>query len=216
MNWEQITNAINQFFDKPIVVTLSGILTVVGAIFVFLSKTSIGKKAIKNLTSLYTLGVERADVTLKKVEEVQTLATNEIKALKDEYERKANELKQEYEQKASTLVSICNFYVESTFSALEKIPNLKVQEEVKTLREEYANKKEEISNVIGVIYQDYTSFKEKTINSIKKEYEEKIQFLEDKYKELALFINELKEGTNNGQGEETINSNPTEEEIQED
>lgn len=133
--WEHFTTWLDQVTSNPLVITITGILTVVGSIFIFLSKTSFGKKAIANLTGLYRIGEQKATQTLKKVEEVETLAKEKIKALESQYEQKANELKAEYEQKAATLVSIINYYEESVFSILEKIPNAKVQSELEFLLE---------------------------------------------------------------------------------
>lgn len=206
MAWQQITNAISQFFDKPITISLSLVLSIAYFVFLFFSKTSLGKKAIKKLTNLYNLGEQRAKETLEKVKEVELLAKNEIASLKADYEQKANDLKANYDQKSAALASIFNYYVESLFTTLEKIPNIKVQEEVKALREGYEVKKEEIINLVGAIYQDYDAFKQKTELAIRNEYETKIKFLEDKYKELALYLSELKEGRIDGQGEESVNS----------
>jgi hypothetical protein len=204
MSWEQITTWLDQFTDKPIVYwTLCVVVGIVGALVV-LSKTSLGRKAIIQLTSLYHLGDRKANETLEKVKEVELLAKDKIEALKGEYE-----------QKVACLVSIVNFYEESVFVILEDIPNAKVQTKLANFKKIYIQKKEEIKATIGEIYQDYNLALERKEDEIRKEYEDKIAYLENQIAQVSLYLNEIKkEEANDGQGEETINTNPTEEEIQ--
>ena len=213
MGWDQFTSLIGKLMDKPLTISLSLVFTIGSFALLILSKTSLGKKAIKKFVGLYNEGERLAKETLKiandtneRVRNVEILAKQKIDELKAFYDRKEQELKEHYEQKTAALVSIVNYYVESSFATLEKIPNAKVQEEVKALREGYEVKKEEITNVVGAIYQDYDAFKQKTEIAIRKEYEDKIAYLDNKYNELSLFINELKEGRIDGQGEESVNS----------
>lgn len=213
MTWERLKELITHVADRPVTIILAILLTIGFFALLIISKTSYGKKAIAKLVGLYDSGRELAKETLKianetneRVKSVEILANKKIEELKAFYDKKEQELKEHYEQKTAALVSITNYYVESTFNALEKIPNIKVQEEVKALREGYESKKEEITNLVGAIYQDYDAFKQKTESVIRKEYEDKIAYLDNKYNELSLFISELKGGITNGQGEESINS----------
>lgn len=217
MNWDKFTAWIDQFTNKPLVYGLFIVLVSFGCAFILFSQTSIGKKTLNKLTSLYNLGHERANDTLKKVEKVETLAKEKIAELEAQYEQKTADLTASYEEKVATLVSIVNFYEEAFFAVLEKIPNAKVQGEIANLRETYESKKKEISDVIGVIYQDYTVILQNKEKEIRKEYDEKVAFLENEIKRLSLYLNEIKEPEepNDGQGEETINSNTTEEALQE-
>ena len=218
MSWEQITTWIDHFTNKPLVYGIFIVLVSFACAFILFSQTSIGKKALRKLTSLYTLGDQRNSTTLKKVEEVERLATERIEALESHYEQKASELKAEYEQKVATLVSIVNFYVESLFESLELVPNAKVQNQIKVLKANYETKKNEIAQVIGPIYQDYTSALEKQKDEIRKEYDEKVAFLESEIAQLSLYINEIKESKeeepSDGEREETTNSNPEEKTLQ--
>lgn len=217
MNWDKFTAWIDQFTNKPLVYGIFIVLVSFACAFILFSQTSIGKKTLNKLTSLYKLGHERANDTLKKVEEVETLAKEKIAELEAQYEQKTADLTAAYEEKVATLISIVNFYEESFFAVLEKIPNAKVQGEISNLRETYEAKKKEISDVIGVIYQDYTLILQNKEKQIRKEYDEKVAFLENEIKRLSLYLNEIKkpEEDNDGQGEETINSNTTEEALQE-
>lgn len=216
MNWDKFTAWIDQFTNKPLVYGIFIVLVSFACAFILFSQTSIGKKTLNKLTNLYKLGHERANDTLKKVEEVEILAKEKIAELEAQYEQKINELTAAYEEKVATLVSIVNFYEETLFVILEKIPNAKVQSELATLRETYETKKKEISDVIGIIYQDYTLILKNKEEQIRKEYDEKVAYLENEIKRISLYLNEIKEPEeeNNGQGEETVNSNTTEEALQ--
>lgn len=217
MDWDKFTAWIDQFTNKPLVYGIFIVLVSFSCAFILFSQTSIGKKTLKKLTGLYNLGDQKAARTLEKVKEVETLANQKIAELEAQYEQKTNELTAAYEEKVATLVSIVNFYEEAFFAVLEKIPNAKVQGEITALRATYEAKKKEISDVIGIIYQDYTSALENREKEIRKEYDEKIAFLENKINEFNLYLSEIKkpEEDNDGQGEETINSNTTEEALQE-
>lgn len=216
MDWDKITAWLDQFTNKPLVYGIFIVLVSFGCAFILFSQTSIGKKTLYKLTGLYNLGDEKASRTLKKVEEVETLAKERIDELEAQYEQKTADLTAAYEEKVATLVSIVNFYEEAFFAVLEKIPNAKVQGEIAALRETYETKKKEISDVIGIIYQDYTLILQNKEKEIRKEYDEKVAFLENEIKRLSLFLNEIKkpEEKDNGQGEETTNSNTTKETLQ--
>lgn len=220
MNWEQITNAISAFFDKPVVVTLSGIFSGALILFTIFAKTSFGRKAINKLTALYNLGARTATQTLKKVEDVEKLATEKISELEAENSQKIEELKQEYEKKVSVLVSLFNFYIDALFETLATIPNVKLQAKVQELKEKYEDKKAAITQVVGLVYQDFTSALEKSREEIRKEYDEKLEFVTNQLNQLKLFISEIKEENINGeereQSESSADSDRIEEEIQED
>ena len=217
MSWDKFTAWIDKVTNKPLVYGIFIVLVSFACAFILFSSTSIGKKALTKLTGLYNLGEQKAARTLKKVEEVETLAKEKIAELEAQYEQKTTDLTAAYEEKVATLVSIVNFYEEAFFDVLEKIPNAKVQSEIIKLKETYETKKKEISDVIGVIYQDYTLAVQNKEEQVRKEYDEKIDFLENEIKRLSLYLHEIKEPEeeNDGQGEETINSNTTEEALQE-
>ena len=216
MNWEQITAWIDKFTNKPLVYGIFIVLVSFACAFILFSQTSIGKKTLKKLTSLYNLGHQKANDTLKKVEDVERLANEKIEGLKADYEQKAADIENKCDQKVAFLISVVNFYEESTFSILEKVPNAHVQEELTKFKQSYQAKKKEISDAIGVIYQDHTLALEKAKEEIRKEYDDKIDFLENEIKEFNLYLSELKkeEEPNDGEREESTDSNPDEETLQ--
>ena len=121
MNWEQITQWLDKFTSKPLVYWTFVVLISFGCAFILFSQTSIGKKTLNKLTKLYELGHQRANDTLKKVEDVETLAKEKIEALASEYEQKANALEQACQKKVACLVSILDYNEKYLFSILEKI-----------------------------------------------------------------------------------------------
>ena len=216
MTWEQITTWLDQFTDKPIVYyTLCVVIGIIAA-FVLFAKTSVGRKALNELRGLFRSNEKTAKQTLEKVQNVETLANEKIAQLEAQYTQKVEECENKCEQKVACALSIVNFYEERIFSALEKIPNAKVQECVKELKQEYQDKKQEISEVIGIIYEDYDLALENAKQEVRAEYDEKIAFLENQIAQLNLYFSEVKGETDDGEREETINSDPREEEIQKD
>ena len=215
MNWEQVTTWIDSFTNKPLVYGIFIVLVSFGCAFILFSQTSVGKKSINKAISLHQESARTAKQTLETVKKVETLAKEKINELEAKYEQKVSDLTNAYEEKVATLVSIVNFYEESFFSVLEKIPNAKVQGQLKELKESYETKKKEISDVIGVIYQDYTLAINNKEDEVRKEYDEKVAFLENKINELYLYLGEIKKDAepSDGEREETTDSNPTEETL---
>lgn len=211
--WEQVCQWINDFTDKPIVVTITGVLTLLATILIALSRTSIGKKAIAKLTNLYNLGIDIAHETNQKVKEVELLANQKIESLKAEYD-----------QKTAALISIVNFYEESLFSLIELIPNTKVQNQLTTLKYNYIAKKEEIAEVVKLTYQDFEAEVEKRVEQASVVIHEKEQLLDERlleidnliklYKEKLEGLSSLiEEGNENGETEESTDTDSTEETL---
>lgn len=211
--WEQVCQWINDFANKPIVVTITGVLTLLATILIALSRTSIGKKAIAKLTNLYNLGIDIAHETNQKVKEVELLANQKIESLKAEYD-----------QKTAILISFVNFYEESLFSLIELIPNAKVQNQLTTLKYNYIAKKEEIAEVVKLTYQDFEAEVEKRVEQASVVIHEKEQLLDERlleidnliklYKEKLEGLSSLiEEGNENGETEESTDTDSTEETL---
>lgn len=219
MSWEQVTNIISQFMDKPIVITITGVLSSALVLFTLFAKSSFGKKAIIKLTSLYNLGQRTTNETLKKVQDVETLAKEKISALEAEYSQKADEIQRACEEKVALALSFVVFYEESVLSVLDKLPNAKVKAALLEFKSKLDEKKKTITATIGELYFDFTKAVENKEKEIQEQYNEKILFLEDEIKKLTLYIEEIKGEQNNGEQREEpseINSDSTEEEIQND
>ena len=159
------------------------------------------------------LGDEKATQTLERAKEVELLAKEKIAALEAEYTQKCEAFKSECEQKVACAVSLVNFYEEAVFNILEKIPNVKVQEELKGFKGIYKEKKEQITETIGVIYQDYDLALERSKEEVRHEYEEKVAYLENEIAKINLYFSEVKGGNANGERKETEDSNPTQAQV---
>lgn len=217
MNWEEVKAFVDRFTNNPLVISILTALVSFACALVIFSKTSLGKKAINELTKLYQIGHQNSSKTLKKVEEVETYTKDQIKALESDYEQKFNNYKNECETRVATVVSIFNYNEEKLFAIIEKIPNAKVQEELKNFKLGYEEKKQEISEVVGVIYQDYEVALEQAKEDVRKEYDEKINFLENQIKQFNLYLSEIRkeEEQGNGEREEAKDTDSIKEEIQE-
>ena len=215
MTWEQIKTWLDQFTDKPIVYyTLCVVIGIIAA-FVLFSKISVGRKALNELRGLFSRNEQTAKDTLKKVQDVETLAKDEIASQKAFYEAKAEDLKADYEAKLSGLVSVVNFYETSIFTILEDIPNAKVQAKLKAFKEDYESKKENILTLVSDLYLDFDSVLEEQKKAIRNEYDEKIAYLENQIAQINLYFSEVKEEGSNGEREEGTNTDSAKEEIQE-
>ena len=214
--WDQFVKWVSDFTSHPAVVSIITVLTALIPLFVLFSKTSFGRRAIDKLTSLYELGERKATETLEIVKKVETLANEKIAALEATYSEKTEELKKEYECKIACALSIVNFYEESVFCILGQIPNAKVQSLLADFESKYEEKKWEITQVVDFTYQTYLENLDLVKQEVRKEYDDKISFLEDEIKKLELYIKEIKGDESNGEErEEESNSDPIAEEIQE-
>lgn len=192
MSWETITAWLDILTNNPTFIAVAGVLTTAGSVLVFLSKTSVGKRAIIKFDDLSRNALKTAADTLEKVTSVEKLANDTINSLKADYEQKVNDLTAFYEEKTTALVSIVNFYEETLFSITSLIPNKKVQEKLADIKMAYENKKKEIVEVVGNIYQDFDMAVEEARKQTEIKYVDKINFLESEIAKMSLFLNELK------------------------
>ena len=211
MDWSQIALWIDNLTNNPTFIAVVGVLTTTGAVFSFLKTTSVGKKALNSLTTLGRNTNQIATDTLVKVTAVEKFANDKIAELEAVFNKEVQELTIKYETKVAALISIVNFYEESLFAIVDLIPNKKVQERLLNFKSIYQDKKNEITNIVGVIYQDFDSVVATEKENIEAQYESKINYLENELARINLFLTELKEGDTNGK--ETENTNSTEAKI---
>lgn len=215
MSWEQITNSISAFFDKPIVITFAGVLSAALTVFTIFNKTSFGKKAINKLTALYDLGERKANEALEKVKKVEILANEKINALEAYYNEKVDEVEKNCQEKIAVALSFVAFYEQSVLSILDQLPNAKVQAALLEFKKTLDEKKKNITATIGEVYFDFTAAVEHNREEVEQQYREKVEYLENEIKQLALYINEIKGEESNGEQEGTseTDSDTTKEEI---
>lgn len=211
MDWSQIALWVDTLTNNPTFITITGVLTVTGAVFSFLRTTSVGKKALNSLTALGRNTNQIATDTLNKVVTVEKFANDKIVELEAVFSKEVQELTIKYETKVAALISIVNFYEESLFAIVDLIPNKKVQDRLLNFKSIYQDKKNEITNIVGVIYQDFDSVVATEKENIEAQYESKINYLENELARINLFLAELKEGDTNGK--ETENTNSTEAKV---
>ena len=211
MDWSQIALWIDNLTNNPTFIAVVGVLTTTGAVFSFLKTTSVGKKALNSLTTLGRNTNQIATDTLVKVTAVEKFANDKIAELEAVFNKEVQELTIKYETKVAALISIVNFYEESLFAIVDLIPNKKVQERLLNFKSIYQDKKNEITNIVGAIYQDFDSVVATEKENIEAQYESKINYLENELARINLFLNELKEGDTNGK--ETENTDSTEAEV---
>lgn len=211
MDWSQIALWIDNLTNNPTFITITGVLTLTGAVFSFLKTTSVGKKALNSLTTLGRNTNQTATDALVKVTAVEKFANDKIAELEAVFNKEVQELTIKYETKVAALISIVNFYEESLFAIVDLIPNKKVQERLLNFKSIYQDKKNEITNIVGAIYQDFDSVVATEKENIEAQYESKINYLENELARINLFLTELKEGDTNGK--ETENTNSTEAKI---
>lgn len=206
MDWSQIALWIDNLTNNPTFITITGVLTLTGAVFSFLKTTSVGKKALNSLTTLGRNTNQIATDALVKVTAVEKFANDKIAELEAVFNKEVQELTIKYETKVAALISIVNFYEESLFAIVDLIPNKKVQERLLNFKSIYQDKKNEITNIVGVIYQDFDSVVATEKENIEAQYESKINYLENELARINLFLTELKEGDTNGKETENTNS----------
>lgn len=211
MDWSQIALWIDNLTNNPTFIAVVGVLTTTGAVFSFLKTTSVGKKALNSLTTLGRNTNQIATDTLVKVTAVEKFANDKIAELEAVFNKEVQELTIKYETKVAALISIVNFYEESLFAIVDLIPNKKVQERLLNFKSIYQDKKNEITNIVGAIYQDFDSVVATEKENIEAQYESKINYLENELARINLFLTELKEGDTNGK--ETENTDSTEAEV---
>ena len=206
MDWSQIALWIDNLTNNPTFIAVVGVLTTTGAVFSFLKTTSVGKKALNSLTTLGRNTNQTATDALVKVTAVEKFANDKIAELEAVFNKEVQELTIKYETKVAALISIVNFYEESLFAIVDLIPNKKVQERLLNFKSIYQDKKNEITNIVGVIYQDFDSVVATEKENIEAQYESKINYLENELARINLFLTELKEGDTNGKETENTNS----------
>lgn len=179
--WEQLTEFLSQFFDKKVVIIVVTILSLLYAAAVLLSKTSWGKKAIRQLTELGQRTAQTADNALKTVEDYKKHAEDEFIAYKAECDRKV-----------AVAISCFSYFESSLLDAVKQIPNKKVQDRVAVIEQEYLEKKQILSEEFGAIYDDFEIAVQTRVDNIEEQYAKKYEELYAQIENLKLQIEPFK------------------------
>ena len=169
--WEQFTEFMNGLTNNPIFISMTSILSVLGSVLVILSKTSLGKKAIRKLT-------EMSNKTKDEVETVKISVDNAKKEL-DAKALEIEELNETFQNKLQvemkTFYSQFDFYETQMYEILKLIPNAKVQEQLNKFYGEWQEKKVEIQEFIGMgneKFNEELSEKMKEVEQLQHNFEE--------------------------------------------
>ena len=166
--WNEIVANVKDFFNQPVTIIGSSILFLLVFILVIFSKTSIGKKVLKKLTSAIANLIAQFNAFRKEVKEQM-----------DEGFKKYEEEKLQIEAKVATLEKICLIIAENTH-------NEKIKGAVSVLK-----------NELSICKTNYEELVEKRVLSAKEKYEleakEKLDSYEAYYKEQKAYLDELVE-----------------------
>lgn len=166
MNWEGFVQWLTNISNNPVFISVVSILSGLLSVLVIISKTSVGRKALKQLTAL-------GRDTQFKVGEIAGKVDGKLKAI----DSKLIELKNEKEQfmkdaetKAKIFYNMFDFYETQMIESLRLIPNVKLQKQLDKIELEWKDKKQEIEKYVGITYaemQDKFSDLEKQIEELK-------------------------------------------------
>lgn len=164
--WNEIVANVKDFFNQPVTIIGSSILFLLIFILVIFSKTSLGKKVLKKLTSAITNLIAQFNAF-----------KSEVKSQLDEGLKKYEEEKLQIEAKVATLEKICLIIAENTH-------NEKIKGAVSELKSE-----------LSICKTNYEELVEKRVLSAKEKYEleakEKLDSYETYYKEQKAYLDEL-------------------------
>jgi len=175
---EQISQAVDNFINSPVGSIVAGVLGLILIFLVIFSKTSLGKKLFNKTQTDIKAIHEIARLSNESVNNVKLLATEKINALTSDYERKS-----------AIIVSYYNELELGVFEILEKIPNVKVQKELKAFQVKFEEKKLEIASQLPT-YEDFVKLTEKA-RDVEIQVEEKVKKIESAYNQTLAQLQEM-------------------------
>lgn len=165
--WNEIVANVKDFFNQPVTIIGSSVLFFLIFILVIFSKTSIGKKVLKKLTSAISNLIAQFNVF-----------KSEVKSQLDEGLKKYEEKELQVEAKVAVLEEVVMIIAENSH-------NVKVKEAMEKCKEKLS------------ICIDYEKLVEEKVLSAKEKYEmeakEKLDSYETYYKEQKAHLDELVE-----------------------
>lgn len=165
--WNEIVANVKDFFNQPVTIIGSSVLFFLIFILVIFSKTSIGKKVLKKLTSAISNLIAQFNVF-----------KSEVKSQLDEGLKKYEEKELQVEAKVAVLEEVVMIIAENSH-------NVKVKEAMEKCKEKLS------------ICTDYEKLVEEKVLSAKEKYEmeakEKLDSYETYYKEQKAHLDELVE-----------------------
>lgn len=156
--WEQFTQWLTNVTNNPAFIAVASVVSSISGVLLIVSRTSLGKKALKKMFNL-TTKIEGDFDSHKKVVEDKLKESEELinKKLSELAEVKDSviEASKELDKQVKIYFNQFNFYEEQMFAILELIPNAKVQEKVSEFKAEWEDKKKEIEEFLCISYEEF-------------------------------------------------------------
>ena len=170
--WNQVVENVRIFFNQPVTIIVSSVLTILAGAMKILSATSWGKKSVRYLKGQMEKTVKVVDDYITKMDGYTTQLENKVKELETEYHDKVVAVYSQYE-----------ILEKGVIDSLKTIPNLKVKKAVEEFETKYEETKVEIGLYVQNTYNDF----ENAVEVIRNEKNNEIEHLRneiDKVKEL--------------------------------
>ena len=169
LDYAGFTQWLTDITHNPVFISLTSIFSMLGAILVVLSKTSIGRKALKTMQELSrNANAKIGEIHIKAVE-----MKEDITAFKKEIEEKEEALKQEVIQKSTIVYNQMDVFEDYMIQILSEFPNAKVQAKVTEFKNTWEKQKEKIKVVMGQTYseiQEQCNKLQEQIDALKEEH----------------------------------------------
>ena len=188
-------DVVVEYINKPLPIVGLSIAALSVILFNFLSRTSIGKKALNKLTNKIDYYEKMNADFVNKVDNTIKDITDEINKFKEDSENKIEEYKNEYEDKAKAMNTKFDYIESNLMETLKQIPNKKVQDCICEFENKYEEIKLQTDLVIGSVNDKVVDYKEEQENRF---HELEVKFIELKEE----FENERKEAIDSKTEEE--------------
>ena len=176
MNWNELVEGCKEFFNQPITIIIGSILVVGVLALVVLSKTSFGKKNIKELKDNAKKVNEKCEVVKKIAIETQ-----------EETSKVVNEIKEIAEEKVNYCISQFQYFKNGVIEIIKEIPNKKVQDKLNELCEDFEEHEKELNEYF---HDNYENYKNK-LNDLEEQKNNELANLRNKIDKLEELVNKL-------------------------
>lgn len=145
--WNEFTRIVEEFWNKPVpIIGFSVGVCILGALWI-ISKTSIGKKALKELREKYNEIKDVNDAIKKTADDLLEAKDNVIAEMKKEYEVKLAIAQEEVRQTKELVVKISscinNVKIKKLIEEFEQLPEPQnVSDYIEQIKEQYNDKYE--------------------------------------------------------------------------
>lgn len=182
LTWQEFVEGAKTFFNQPVPVIGCTIGALCIAILTIISRTSIGKKALKKLTNLFNESKNKVDNVYNEYQNFKKEKEQEIKDIKELYEEQKRAIKEEYENKLAIVKSDYNKLNDFAISIGENIHNKNITKLIGEYKDKATN---EIVGISEVVDKEV----ENARITYKEQFEQEIKAISENY---AKVIEELK------------------------